>query len=61
MTKKARAFIHDESATTAIEYTIIASGIAVAMLASLNELGPMLRGGFQIVAAMVSGGPPQSM
>lgn len=34
-----RAFVKDESGATAIEYALIASGIAVAIIAAVNSLG----------------------
>ena len=34
-----REFLADESGATAIEYALIASGIAMAILVSLNALG----------------------
>jgi pilus assembly protein Flp/PilA len=34
-----RRFLADDSGATAIEYALIASGIAMAILASLNALG----------------------
>ena len=34
-----RAFVRDESGATAIEYALIASGVAVAIIAAVNSLG----------------------
>lgn len=36
---RAQHFARDESGTTAIEYAMIASGIAVAIIAAVNSLG----------------------
>jgi len=35
-------FLHDESAATAIEYGLIAAGIALAIIAAVNGLGTNL-------------------
>ena len=37
-----REFLADESGATAIEYALIASGIAMAILVSVNALGTAL-------------------
>ena len=39
-------FVADESGATAIEYALIASGIALAILASLNALGTAISSTF---------------
>lgn len=39
-------FLADESGATAIEYALIASGIALAILASLNALGTAISSTF---------------
>ena len=39
MFKSLKIFAKDESGATAIEYALIASGIAMAILVSLNALG----------------------
>lgn len=44
-----RKFLSDESGATAIEYGLIASLIAVAIVAVLLTLGPELRKVFQTV------------
>lgn len=44
-----RKFLCDESGATAIEYGLIASLIAVAIVAVLLTLGPQLRAVFQTV------------
>ena len=41
-----RDFLADESAATAIVYALIASGIALAILASLNALGTAISSTF---------------
>jgi pilus assembly protein Flp/PilA len=37
--QQAKRLVHDESGATAIEYALIASGIAVAIIAAVNSLG----------------------
>lgn len=39
-------FLADEAASTAIEYTLIAAGIAIAILTAVNALGGSLTGLF---------------
>jgi pilus assembly protein Flp/PilA len=51
-------FLRDESGSTAIEYTLIAAGIAIAILTALNALGGSLGGLFETLdgASAGSGG-----
>ena len=42
-------FAKDESGSTAIEYTLIAAGIAIAILTAVNALGGSLAGLFETV------------
>lgn len=42
-------FMKDESGATAIEYGLIAAGIAVAIIAAVNSLGTSLNGTFSTV------------
>lgn len=44
-----RKFLKDESGATAIEYGLIAAGIAVAIIAVVNSLGASLNGVFASV------------
>ena len=46
----ASRFMHDERGATAIEYAIIASGIAVAIAASVMSLGSSVNGLFTSVS-----------
>lgn len=46
MRKSIRRFLRDESGATAIEYGLIAAGIAVAIIAIVNTLGSQLAGIF---------------
>jgi pilus assembly protein Flp/PilA len=43
-------FLRDERGATAIEYAIVASGVAVAIVASVNSLGTGVKGLFTNVA-----------
>lgn len=42
-------FLNDRSATTAIEYAIVASGIAMAIVAVIAELGGSVEAKFESV------------
>jgi pilus assembly protein Flp/PilA len=46
-----RAFLTNESGATAIEYALIAAGIGVAIIASVNALGSAISGKFNTVKA----------
>jgi pilus assembly protein Flp/PilA len=46
----ASRFMRDERGATAIEYAIIASGIAVAIVASVSNLGSSVKGMFTSVS-----------
>ena len=45
-----RDFIHDDSGATAIEYAIIAAGIAAAIIVVVMGLGTALQGKYQSVS-----------
>lgn len=47
--KRLREFWNDESAATAIEYALIAAGIAVAIVAGVNALGTQLNTKFNTI------------
>lgn len=49
-------FLKDESGSTAIEYTLIAAGIAIAILTAVNALGGSLAGLFGKIGASAGGG-----
>jgi pilus assembly protein Flp/PilA len=51
MTTFIRNFINDESGATAIEYGLIAAGIAVVIIAAVGLLGTSLEGMFTTVGA----------
>jgi pilus assembly protein Flp/PilA len=46
-----RRFMHDDSGATAIEYAMIASGIGVAIAASVVSLGSTVKGLFTSVSS----------
>lgn len=55
------AFLKDESGATAIEYGLIAAGIAVAIIAAVNSVGSSLTATFDTVNEKLSnagGGTP---
>ena len=57
MTKFMKRFLDDESGATAIEYGLIAAGIAVAIIAAVNLLGDNLTATFDEVSdELVEGG-----
>ena len=46
MTKLVARFVKDESGATAIEYGLIASGIALAIITAVNGVGTKMSGTF---------------
>lgn len=44
-----KRFLRDESAATAIEYGLIAAGIALAIISAVNGLGTNLRSKFTAI------------
>ena len=46
-------FVSDESGATAIEYGLIAAGIAVVIIAAVQLVGTNLKGTFSTVASAV--------
>ena len=53
--KKFNQFLRDESGATAIEYGLIAAGIAVAIIAVVQGLGTSISGVFQKATEGMSG------
>jgi pilus assembly protein Flp/PilA len=51
--RKVIAFLQDESAATAIEYGLIAAGISIAIIATVNGLGTTLSGTFSNVSSQL--------
>jgi pilus assembly protein Flp/PilA len=47
------AFLKDESGATAIEYGLIAAGIAVAIIAIVNTLGTQLNAKFTTISSQL--------
>lgn len=50
MTNLVARFVKDESGATAIEYALIAAGIALAIIAGVNSLGSALNTKFGAIA-----------
>ncbi len=48
--KTLKEFIADESGATAIEYGLIAAGIAIAIITSVNGVGTALKGRFGVIS-----------
>lgn len=55
MTKFFKRFANDESGATAIEYGLIAAGIAVAIITAVNTVGTSLTGMFEGVSSELTG------
>jgi pilus assembly protein Flp/PilA len=53
MLAKLKAFLEDESAATAIEYGLIAAGVAVAIIAIVNGLGTKLKTTFSSISTQL--------
>ena len=47
---KVFAFLKDESGATAIEYGLIAAGISVVIIASVNAIGSRINRTFQLIS-----------
>jgi pilus assembly protein Flp/PilA len=45
-----KSFVKDESGATAIEYGLIAAGIAVAIIAAVNGLGVKINSNFEAIS-----------
>ena len=56
MFEKFRQFLADESGATAIEYSLIASGIALAIIATVYGIGPKLNTTFSSGDCLKIGG-----
>jgi pilus assembly protein Flp/PilA len=50
---KVSAFIKDESGATAIEYGLIAAGISVVIIATVNAIGTTLNAKFSSVSTQL--------
>ena len=50
MSKLVKAFAIDESGVTAIEYALIATGIAIAIIASVQGVGTKLKTNFTTIS-----------
>ena len=56
--RKVKTFVKDIDGATAIEYGLIAAGIAVAIIAVVFALGDELKGFFQAIEAQLSSANP---
>ena len=54
MTALATRFLKDESGATAIEYSLIAAGISVAIIAVVNNLGSKLKSTFTAISSQLA-------
>jgi len=54
MTKFVKSFANDESGATAIEYGLIASGIAVAIIVAVQNIGSSLNSMFSAINGKIS-------
>lgn len=45
-----KSFLKDESGATAIEYGLIAAGIAIAIIAAVQNLGTKLSSNFDLIS-----------
>ena len=53
MVKMVRRFLADETGATAIEYSIISSGIALAIIAAVYGIGPKLNTKFTSISTQL--------
>ncbi len=51
MNLQIKRFLNDESGATAIEYGLIAAGIALAIIAAVNALGTALSSNFASISS----------
>ncbi|MFY9818119.1 MAG: Flp family type IVb pilin [Pseudolabrys sp.] len=50
---KLSAFLKDESGATAIEYGLIAAGVSVVIIATVNAIGSTLNGKFTSISTQL--------
>jgi pilus assembly protein Flp/PilA len=53
MFSKFRQFLTDESGATAIEYSVIAAGVALAILTTVKGIGPKLNTTFSSISTQL--------
>jgi pilus assembly protein Flp/PilA len=53
MARKLKAFLNDQSGATAIEYAIIVSGVALAIVATVTGIGPKLNSTFSSISTQL--------
>jgi pilus assembly protein Flp/PilA len=54
MNRLVKRFVNDESGATAIEYGLIAAGISVAIIATVNALGTQLKSTFSTITSQLA-------
>ena len=54
-TRTIRDFLRDERGATAIEYALIAAGIAVTIVTAVNSLGDSVKGLYETVSTAMAG------
>jgi len=54
MVQEIRAFLKDESAATAIEYGLIATGISIAIIAAVKGIGTKLNATFSSITTQLN-------
>jgi pilus assembly protein Flp/PilA len=57
MTSLVARFLKDESGATAIEYGLIAAGISVAIIVTVNQLGTSLNNVYNLVKTQLDSSP----
>lgn len=55
-----RKFLKDEPCATAIEYGLIAAGIAIAIIAAVQGVGSQLKSNFKDISTGLTAPPPAS-
>ena len=60
MTNLFARFVKDESGATAIEYALIAAGIAIAIIAAVNALGTQISSTFDAIKTKLNDNTPAS-
>jgi len=54
MTNLFARFVKDESGATAIEYALIAAGIAIVIIAAVNGVGSAIKAKFETISGSLS-------
>lgn len=54
-TRTIRGFLRDERGATAIEYALIAAGIAVTIVTAVNSLGDSVKAMYETISTAIAG------